>query len=111
VLFGSAYPPLGDKGFWAYSALLAVLVGSKLVTPFYVKPVDAISYAIPALVSLMLINGWDNWSPNQKWSFAIAAGLSILVILLAIANIVVNSFKSEWAQNACNRSRVGLDLI
>src|ERR1700684_3929489 len=71
-LFGAPYPPLGDKGFWAYSALLAVLVGSRLVTPYYVKPVDAISYAVPAFVSLMLIDAWDRWSTNQRWGFSLA---------------------------------------
>ena len=110
-LFGIPYPPLGDKGFWAYSALLAVLVGSKLVTPFYVKPVDAISYAVPALVSLMLINGWDAWSPNQKWSFSVAAGFSIVIVLLGITNIVANSSQADWAKQASNRIRVALDLI
>jgi uncharacterized protein len=77
VLFGIPYPPLGDKGFWAYSALLSVIVGSKLITPFYVKPVDAISYAVPALISLMLINGWAHWPNNQKWMFSIAAFISL----------------------------------
>jgi hypothetical protein len=48
LLFGTLYPPLGAKGFWAYSALLSVLVGAKLVTPFYVKPAAAIAYAVPA---------------------------------------------------------------
>lgn len=26
LLFGAPYPPLGEKGFWAHSAILAVLV-------------------------------------------------------------------------------------
>ena len=91
------YPPLGDKGFWAYSALLSVMVGSKLVTPFYVKPVDAISYAMPALISLMLINGWDRWPDNQRWLFSIAAAISLLIVLLGIANIAVNALESVWA--------------
>jgi hypothetical protein len=111
VLFGTPYPPLGDKGFWAYSALLSVIVGSKLVTPFYVKPVDAISYAMPAYISLMLINGWEHWSTNQKWLFSIAAAISILIVLLGMANIAVNAQESEWAKRTSNQLRVILDLI
>lgn len=108
-LFGVFYPPVGDKGFWGYSALLAVLVGSKLVTPFYVKPADAISYAIPAFVSLMLINDWGNWSVNQKWGFSLAASYSLLVFLLGMSNIITNAINSEWATSISNRLRVGLE--
>lgn len=110
-LFGTAYPPFGEKGFWAYSALLAILVGSKLVTPFYVKPVDAISYAVPAFVSLMLVNDWTSWSPDQRWGFSLAAILALLISLLGVANIVVNSLRSDWAKELSNRMRIALDLV
>jgi hypothetical protein len=110
-LFGAPYPPLGDKGFWAYSALLAVLVGSRLVTPFYVKPVDAISYAVPAFVSLMLVNAWDSWSADQRWGFSLVAAFSLLVVVMGLATIVANSLKFEWANQLSNRLRIALDLI
>lgn len=110
-LFGTFYPPIGNKGFWGYSALLAVLVGSKLVTPFYVKPADAISYAIPALVSLMLINDWGSWSLNQKWGFSLATSYSGIVFALGIANIITNSINSEWAPNLSNRLRILLEYL
>jgi len=80
-LFGTYYPPLGNEGFWAYSALLSVLVGSKFVTPFYVKPADAIAYAVPAFVSLMLVNGWATWLFAQRLGFVLAAGFSLVVFV------------------------------
>ena len=57
LAFGNLYPPVGDSGFWFYTALLSVLVGSKIVTPFYVKPIDAISYAVPARQMLSTFQG------------------------------------------------------
>lgn len=110
-LFGTIYPPLGDKGFWAYSALLAVLIGAKLVTPFYVKPVDAIAYAVPALVSLMLVNRWGAWSVDQRWGFSLAAIFSLSVSLLGITNIVIGTMQGQWAKEVSNRIRTSLDLI
>lgn len=110
-LFGVFYPPIGEKGFWGYSAMLAVLIGSKLVTPFYVKPADAISYAIPAFVSLMLINDWGNWSLNQKWGFSLAASYSLIVFILGLANIISNAISSEWASNLSNRIRISLEYF
>jgi hypothetical protein len=110
-LFGVFYPPIGEKGFWGYSALLAVLIGSKLVTPFYVKPADAISYAVPAFVSLMLINDWGNWSLNQKWGFSLAASYSLMVFVLGLANIISNAINSEWASKLSNRIRISLEYF
>ncbi|MEN8129175.1 MAG: DUF87 domain-containing protein [Pseudomonadota bacterium] len=110
-LFGTLYPPIGDKGFWGYSALLAVLVGSKLVTPFYVKPADAISYSVPAFISLMLINEWNQWSINQQWGFSLAAGFSLLIFILGIANIISNTVNTDWARNLSNRLRVSLEYL
>lgn len=110
-LFATPYPPLGDKGFWAYSALLGVLVGAKLITPFYVKPVDAIAFAVPAFVSMMLIFRWDEWTINQRWGFWLAAGFSLFVALLGVGNIVANSLTADWAKQLSNRLRIALDLI
>lgn len=111
LLFGVPYPPVGPGGFWAHSAVLAVLLGSRLMTPFYVKPVDAISYAAPALVSLLLINDWNNWSLNQRWGFSLAAGFSSLITSLGLLNIAINSLSAEWAKNASNGLRILLDVI
>lgn len=110
-LFGTFYPPIGNKGFWAYSALLSVLVGSKLATPFYIKPVDAISYALPAFISLMLINDWQHWSVNQKWGFSLAAAYSLTISLIGFLNITTNSIKSEWAGELSNRVRITLEYF
>jgi len=110
-LFNSPYPPIGDKGFWGYSALLSVLIGSKLVTPFFVKPADAISYAIPAFVSLMLINEWGDWSGNQRWGFSIAATYSLTVFLFGISIIILNSLRSDRSSQASNVIRIGLEYF
>tara|TARA_R110002049_G_scaffold191507_1_gene360428 strand:- start:881 stop:3157 length:2277 start_codon:yes stop_codon:yes gene_type:complete len=110
-LFGIFYPPIGDKGYWGYSALLAVLVGSKLVTPFYVKPADAISYSVPAFISLMLINDWTMWSTNQQWGFSLTAGFSLFIFIIGIANIVSNAIHTDWARKLSNSLRVSLEYL
>ena len=60
-VFDRAFPPSGDKGFWFYTALLGLLLGSRLDTPFFAKPADVVLYAAPAAVSLLLINAWGQW--------------------------------------------------
>lgn len=110
-LFGRPFPPLGNSGFWAYSALLAVLIGAKFVTPFFVRPADAIAYAVPAFISLMLVNGWNSWPISLQIGFTVTAAFSAFVFLVGIANIVLNAFRSDWAQDLSNRLRSALDLI
>jgi len=55
LALGSWVPPTSEKGLWFYSGLAAVLLGSLLITPFYTKPVDAISYSVAALVALLAV--------------------------------------------------------
>ena len=110
-LFGTFYPPLGNTGFWAYSALLSVLVGSKFVTLFYVKPADAIAYAVPAFISLMLVNGWEAWTFNQRLGFVLTAVFSATIFVLGVLNIVLNAVRADWAPDLSNKLRSTLDFI
>jgi len=109
--FGNFYPPVGDSGFWFYTALLSVLVGSKIVTPFYVKPVDAISYAVPAFVSLMLINNWGAWPVATKFSFFAVSALSATVLVSALLAIILNNWGSEKLQEISNKIRIILEVF
>ena len=56
VLFGSVLPPVNEKGLWFFSSLIMILLGNLLVTPFYTKPVDAISYSTAAIVSMLSVS-------------------------------------------------------
>ena len=68
VVFGNWLPPIGDKGFWFYAGLLSLLLGSRLITPFYLRPADVISYTIPAGIALFLVNHWDVWDAKERIS-------------------------------------------
>lgn len=39
--FGAWFPPPTQQGFWFYAALLSLILGNRIVTPFYSKPADA----------------------------------------------------------------------
>ena len=111
LAFGNLYPPVGDSGFWFYTALLSVLVGSKIVTPFYVKPVDAISYAVPAFVSLMLVNNWGAWPVETKYSFVVVSALSATVLVGALLAIILNNWRNEKLQEISNIIRIFLEVF
>ncbi|AWY00478.1 hypothetical protein A8139_11070 [Marinomonas primoryensis] len=109
--FGNLYPPVGDSGFWFYTALLSVLVGSKIVTPFYVKPVDAISYSVPAFVSLMLVNSWATWPIETKIAFFSVSALSVSILVFALLAIIFNNWGDEKLQEISNKIRIFLEVF
>ncbi len=51
-------PPTSDKGLWFYSALASLLLGNLILSPFFTKPADAISYAVTGIVALLATSIW-----------------------------------------------------
>ena len=58
IAFGAWMPPTSDKGLWFYSALAALLLGDLILSPFFTKPADAISYAVTGIVALLATSIW-----------------------------------------------------
>ena len=104
--FGSVFPASDDKGFWFYTALLGLLLGSRLDTPFFAKPADVVLYAAPAAIALALGNSWAQWSEGVRAAYCISMGFCIAAGLLgAIAILTVDSKNVGW-QRASNAARV-----
>ncbi len=97
IAFGHFFPPNGDKGFWFYTALLGLLLGSRLDTPFFAKPADVILYAAPAVVSLALCNAWPQWATDVRVVYVVSMAYCILSgILGSIAVLTANSKGDRW---------------
>jgi uncharacterized protein len=106
VVFGQAFPPNGNKGFWFYTALLGLLLGSRLDTPFFAKPSDVFLYAAPAVIALALVNAWEEWNKGIQVGYCLAMTYCIGVGLLgAIAILLVDSPREHW-QRTSNSARV-----
>ena len=58
IALGSWTPPTSERGLWFYSGLAALLLGNLIVTPFFTKPADAISYTVAGIVALLATNVW-----------------------------------------------------
>jgi len=87
---GSPIPPVTERGIWFYSALAALLLGNLLVTPFFTKPADAISYGVTALITMLAANVWGSAAVSGfdrfTWSIAtMYVGLVLLAAIIAIA--------------------------
>ncbi len=105
-VFGSVFPPSGDKGFWFYTALLGLLLGSRLDTPFFAKPSDVVLYAAPAAVALVLANSWIQWGDGVRVAYCIAMAYCIIVGSLGSAAILMIDVKSVYWQRVSNAARI-----
>lgn len=87
---GSWVPPTTEKGIWFYAALAALLLGSLLVTPFFTKPADAISYAVASLVTLLAVNAWSARATTGFDRFTWSAALVYVIVVLAAAVLAIS---------------------
>ncbi len=56
VAFGTWVPSSGSEGLWFYTGMASIILGNLLVTPFFTKPVDAVSYSVLAGMGIYLVN-------------------------------------------------------
>ncbi|MBW2661960.1 MAG: DUF87 domain-containing protein [Deltaproteobacteria bacterium] len=87
IAFGSWLPPIGDKGFWFYAVVLSLLLGSRLITPFYLRPADVIAYTVSAGIALFIVNHWDVWDTKERIFFSVPTIYCFLVGFLAFITI------------------------
>jgi uncharacterized protein len=109
--FGSAFPANNDKGFWFYTALLGLVLGSRLDTPFYVSPADAVLYATPAAIALVLGNAWGSWSEGIRVGYCISMAICVLLGLIGAFAIVTKDSKQDPWRRASNVSRVLVEML
>lgn len=87
----SFFPSPGGSGFWFYAALLGLVLGSRLDTPYFVKPADVVLYAAPAAIALLLESNLSNWSPLVRNCYYVALGYSMTMGLIAVVAILTQS--------------------
>src|SRR5436309_7350469 len=87
---GSWIPPTSERGIWFYAALAALLLGNLLVTPFFTKPADAISYAVASLVTLLTVNAWGVSSTSGFDRFTWSAAMLYIILVLAAAVLAIS---------------------
>lgn len=82
LALGAWLPPTSEKGVWFYSALAALLLGNLLVTPFFTKPADAISYSVAATIALLAVNIWARTEPTGFDRFLWSTVFAYVVVVL-----------------------------
>lgn len=93
MAFGFWFPPTSEKGLWFYSGLAAILLGNLLVTPFFTKPVDAIAYAVAALITLLAVNVWvlRQYTSFDRFLWSAAMAYASMIVIAGILSIALKS--------------------
>lgn len=94
LALGSWLPPTSQKGLWFYSGLAALLLGNLLVTPFYTKPADAISYAVAGVIGLLAVNVWplEYYNSFDRFLWLVT---TIYLGLIVVAGIISIALKDS----------------
>ncbi|OGP57165.1 MAG: hypothetical protein A2162_11525 [Deltaproteobacteria bacterium RBG_13_52_11b] len=100
VVLGNWLPPTTEKGVWFYSALASLLLGSLLVTPFFTKPADAISYSVASIIALLAVNAGSSISLTSfdRFAWSVAIIYSTIVLISAVVSIVFKNAKTSFFQ-------------
>jgi len=94
LIFGTYIPSLNEKSLWFLCALLNIFLANHLFSPFFIKPIDSLSFGITAFTSLIMIKYVDTWSIYSKVLYMASEGYFIVIIILAIICILLKDSKS-----------------
>jgi hypothetical protein len=89
------------------------LLGSLLVTPFFTKPADAISYAVASLIALLSVNSWSASTPSgfDRFTWSTAMLYVIFVLVAAILAISLKDSPRPFAKKAAQSSLLLADAV
>ena len=103
-LYNSILPPSIEKSIWILSGLSSAILGNLLVTPYFTKPVDTLSYSIVTLITIYTMSNWTNWSISVKIIFTSILVYMILMIISAIISIYLNDSHDNISQKIAKTS-------
>lgn len=105
--FGEWFPPAsGGKAVWFYTGLASLLLGNHLVTPYFSKPVDAISYAVASAAALLGAEELAKWNQIETTAFYFVMGYCAFVILLSLGAIFFRSTEKSIAANVSHTATI-----
>lgn len=99
IFFGEWIPPAtGGKAVWFYAGVASLLLGNHLVTPYFSKPVDAISYGVASMAALFGAEEISKWNASETAFFYFAVGYSIFVVCISFCAIFFRSDRRIFSQ-------------
>lgn len=90
---GVWFPPLTSKGLWFYAGLAMLILSNLLVTPFYHKPADTISYGVTALIAMLSVRSALSPATTDAWLWKLIVVYLLALLSAAMLSIVLKDSK------------------
>lgn len=105
--FGEWFPPAnGGKAVWFYTGFASLLLGNHLVTPYFSKPVDAISYAVASAAALLGAEELAKWGQTEAAAFYFVMFYCMFVLIVSFAAIFARNSEYGWATKTSRTSAI-----
>jgi hypothetical protein len=104
--FSTLLPPISGKGLWFYSALSSVLLANHLVTPYFTKPVDAISYSVISGIALYVVSDLGHWATFGQIVFVMALTYFAAIMVAGFIQVYTKDSPRDWIQKLSNTFRI-----
>lgn len=96
--------PSENKSLWFVAALLNILLANNLITPYYTKPVDSLSYSIAAIIPLFFVGSYPS-TVFSEWVKIILISYFCIIIVLSIVCILFYDSKYQKLNSASHTLR------
>ncbi|MCB0410328.1 MAG: DUF87 domain-containing protein, partial [Flavobacteriales bacterium] len=104
-------PSTGSKGLWFYASAANIILGNLLVTPFYTKPVDALSYSLFAGTGVYLVNDISHWYQLDLITFWLALSFLVFVLIISLITISTADSQTSWVKKVSQTCMILSDFL
>jgi hypothetical protein len=95
LLSGKILPQFNNNSLWFLCCFANIILADQLLTPYFTKPVDTISFSFAALVTLIMIKPESTWINPSYIIYYFTLIYTILLIILAMLCIILKDSSHE----------------
>jgi len=95
IISGTFFPQINNKALWFICCLLNILLANQLLTPYFTKPVDSISFSVTCLVSIVTMKPETTWITLSFVVYYFIIVYTLSIIIISIACIILRDSKNE----------------
>jgi DNA helicase HerA-like ATPase len=95
LLSGKILPQFNNNSLWFLCCFLNIILADQLLTPYFTKPVDSISFSFTALITLIMIKPESTWIILSYIIYYFTLIYTILLVIAAMLCIILRDSKNE----------------
>ena len=104
-VFGRWIPLTNGDGLWFYAGFASLLLGNFLVTPYYTKPIDTLSYSVLSFIAIYSFNEFSTWEYFERAFYIIILTYNVLLIIMCFIQILTKDSISPSVLKLSNTVR------